>query len=629
MEQLENRLSKIDNELGSLAHFTLRSGVGNVGWISKRRKRKTAQEWIEVQLPEDSIIDQIVLTPLLWNNAQDGPQADGFPEAFAIVAGDKGTSIGRLIAKLGPEDQFLPRIAPLLISIPPTKASWIRIRSKKLSPDARTGRFTFCLSEVMVFSGERNIALNQPVRVSSSIGGWGESGVYKEGLVDGSTPFLMDAASGENSTTFKAFSEDTMKFSAIIDLGQAAPINGIRIHGADLSEYVPQLTQSDFGMPSHFVIHGANRSDFSDAVVLWDHRLPSVYASGPILGKNLPDTTCRYVRFSTDEPYKAPYTGISQWSVILAEIEILSEGRNIAKNMPVRVTRGKNQNIIHLSALTDGRNHFGDILPYREWMAQLARRHELEKVRPPVAAAIKIGYSKQKEKMTRMYWLIVLLAAGIIFTFLVDRIMGMRAIAKIRERIAADMHDELGANLHTIGLLSDSAQASQDSEAEWEMLHQRIRKLTEQTGKAIRRYSKVVDTTGGYDGLIEDMERTALRITGQFEHRTVVEGAEHLGSYRSRPLIDIYLFYKECLVNIYRHSQATQFETHLGVTRNEIILTVTDNGQGIPEALEGKVPPSLKRRARLARGKLTMDDRNEGGTCVILRVPNRRLWFPR
>ena len=37
------------------------------------------------------------------------------------------------------------------------------------------------------------------------------------------------------------------------------------------------------------------------------------------------------------------------------------------------------------------------------------------------------------------------------------------------ERFAADLHNELGANIHTIGLLSDAATDAQDSKEEWTM----------------------------------------------------------------------------------------------------------------------------------------------------------------
>lgn len=78
-DQLENRLVAIDAELARTAKLTLRSGVGNVGWISKPQKNPNRPEWAEVQLPDNTAVDRIVLVPVLWNDAERGPQADGFP----------------------------------------------------------------------------------------------------------------------------------------------------------------------------------------------------------------------------------------------------------------------------------------------------------------------------------------------------------------------------------------------------------------------------------------------------------------------------------------------------------------------------------------------------------------------
>lgn len=171
-DQLENRLVAIDAELARTAKLTLRSGVGNVGWISKPQKNPNRPEWAEVQLPDNTAVDRIVLVPVLWNDAERGPQADGFPGAFTIIAGNQGDRQGQEIARMGPDDKFLPRVAPLVIDFPPTTASWIRVQSSLLSQHGREdGRHRFKLSEIMVFSGERNVALRMPVRTSSTEGG--------------------------------------------------------------------------------------------------------------------------------------------------------------------------------------------------------------------------------------------------------------------------------------------------------------------------------------------------------------------------------------------------------------------------------------------------------------------------
>ncbi|WPJ95475.1 hypothetical protein SH580_18815 [Coraliomargarita algicola] len=267
--ELEQRLSTIDTELSSTAQLTLRSGVGNVGWFSTPKSATPQTEWVEIQLLEETKIDQVVLAPVLWNDAVYGPQADGFPEAFRILAGKAGDSAGQEIARLGPEDHFLPRVAPLVIKLPQTFASWLRVEATQLSPHAREDGHLRCkLSEIMIFSGARNVALRRPVRASSTVKGWGAAAIYEEALVDGLTPYLMDASGSEKSNPYMVSpSKASVPFSVIIDLMENQTVEGIRIHGADVNEYIPQINPTDFGMPTRFLVEASNQRNFAQPIV--------------------------------------------------------------------------------------------------------------------------------------------------------------------------------------------------------------------------------------------------------------------------------------------------------------------------------------------------------------------------
>jgi signal transduction histidine kinase len=261
-------------------------------------------------------------------------------------------------------------------------------------------------------------------------------------------------------------------------------------------------------------------------------------------------------------------------------------------------------------------------------MAQLARRHDLETERPRVAQELNRRYEKQKTNLQRMGWLSVLLMGGIGFTILIDRLLRMRQVRDIEQRIAADLHDELGANLHTIGLLSDLAENSKDDPDELGMLHQRIRAVTERSGIAVRNCTDMFSSNALHKGLVADMERAAQRIMAKLDHELTIEGEEYIGQLKRRTCFDLFLFYKESLVNISRHSGATQFSTRLVITPQKINLTISDNGRGFPESKGNQIPSSLKRRARLLGAKITVDTPPTGGTLINLVLkPRKRIRF--
>jgi signal transduction histidine kinase len=628
LTQLETRLEEIDAELSQLARLTLRTGVGNVGWLSITKKNRTAAEWVQIELSGNTLIDRVVLAPIIWNDAEKGPQADGFPEALEIVAGTKDDPKGTVIARIGPETHMLPRVAPLVIDLPPTLASWIRIQSTRLAFHAKGEQYRFKLSEILVFSGERNVALNRPVSVSSSVDtGWGAAAFYKEALVDGLTPYLMDAAGEEKSNPYIISTVNKSALSFTIDLGDSRPINGIRIHGADVNEYTPQINPADFGMPKHFTVEGAQQANFSDAVQLLDYQLKSIYQAGNILEWQIPQTDCRYVKLIVPKDAWPLDTAKKEYCISWAEIEILSNGHNVAMGKKVQLT--KRLKHTRPSSLTDGMNHFGTILPTREWMEQLARRHDLQTERPVIFDELTLRYTRQKTNLQRMVWLAALLAAGTIITILIEQIVRQRAIYRTRERIAANLHDELGANLNAIALLGDYAKNLVDQAnagEEWRELTEvvdEVRTLTEETGMTARHCTNLLEATGLNTDIIKEIERISSRLLADMEHETTFESIHHLENLPPRKRIDLILFYKESLNNIIKHSGASRVCTHLSGDQKGITLSIQDNGRGLSNLRKNTPPASLKRRAKLIGGKIHADSPPEGGTRITLRIRTR------
>ena len=624
LPEVEQRLAAINAELDQLAHMTLRSGVGNIGWISNPQTNPDQPEWAQVNLPENARFDQIVLAPVLWYDAEKGPQADGFPKAFEITAGAEGDTKGKVIARYGPEDQFLPRFAPLVIDVPPTTASWVRVTATQLAQHARGDeKSRFKLSEIMVFSGGQNIALNQPVSVSSTVGGWGAAAIFKEALVDGLTPYLMDAAGEEKSNPYLVRSSTSIAFSFTMDLEESHPIDGIRLHGADVNEYIPQINTTDFGMPKRFTVKGANQANFSDAVVLLEYQRPSVYQAGNILEWRVPKTDCRYVRLIVPKGAWPLDAGNAEFCISLAEIEILSNGLNVATGKQIQFPKNLRSGQFLRASLTDGLNHFGTILPIRDWMGQLARRHDLETVRPFVAAELNQRYLKQKANLRRMTWLAVLLGAGTVILLLAEKVIRQRAVLKSRERIAANLHDELGANLHAIGMLGDLAKAEAAASDRLKEIVTRIRALTERTGNAARACTDMLESQSPSENLIEEMQHCSYRLLADIEHDLSFGDEETIARLKPKRRSDLFLFFKECLTNILRHSGATRITTRLEADgNNRLQLVITDNGQGTEQT-----PASLKRRARLLRAKLNVETPPEGGTCITLKLKPHRFGF--
>ena len=620
---LETRLHEIDGQLAQLANYNLGGGVGAIGSRSRGYDTAEQDEWVEIEFGDAVPLDQVVVVPAIRRDGVNGFQADGFPVAFRLRAGVSGDRIGKIVGAFTDRAGLLPRIAPVVIPCHGVKASWIRLEATVLSRREFDAKFVLQFSEILAFSGEENAALHRPVkfgggRESTPAPGWPEAGV-----VDGFLPYLMATAAGAKSVAYLSSTELGERPTLTIDLGASYPLSRLHLHAVDQSDTVPQTHVGDLGIPQVLRVEGADAADFSDARLLVESRYATLYDVGPVLTEKFSEVSCRYVRLvavrmNRDAPFRAgpPRFGF-------AEIELFSQRRNVALGRPVTANFNTDGTARSLANLTDGRNFYGEILPFRTWLDQLALRHELERQRPLVSAELRRRYAEQKINITRLTSLAAVLALGVVVIVLVNRSRQQRAVEDTRKRIAADLHDELGADLHAIGLLSDLALSARAAPERLGDLLQRMRSLTERTGKAARHCTNLLESEDLHGDLVNDMRHTATRILADLEHRLEFEGEAALRGLSSRKRIDLLLFYQESLINIIRHSGATCAHTRLSAAEGAITLTVTDNGRG----LDGPVPASLNRRARLLGAQVKAGPSGLKGACIVLRFKRRRFGF--
>ncbi|MDF7799954.1 histidine kinase [Pontiellaceae bacterium B1224] len=629
--ELEKSIKEIDSELETLAHLSLRSGVGAIGFRSVSYETPDHEEWFQIELDGEQVIDQIVLIPTVWRHAESGLLGDGFPQELQVIVGTGNDTNGTVIASYEKKNDTYPGIAPYIISCTNQTASWVRIKATKLATRHHDNRYIFQLSEIMVFSGSKNIALHRPVTTSSprvpNSRSW-----LPGGLTDGFTPYLMNAAHGNQSLAFICDPKDVDVPMLTLDMGKTYPIDTVALHAVDQSDTVPQSSSGDLAIPRRMVIEGANQPDFSDAVELLELNVREIYETGPIMMWNIEETPCRYVRLIIYDPYQNPDYASLRKRVGFAEIEIFSHDRNVAVN---RVFTGNFSDSIResreLKSLTDGKNLYGNILPIRTWIDQLARRRDLEIERPHVLAELNHRYVRQKTNLRYLLWLTGILVVGTFIIIIIDQFLRQRAVYKTRERIAANLHDELGANLHAIGLLGDHAkdqvEAAQPREELAELVDtlNDIRSFTEQAGAATRYCTNMLECPGLYENLPVEMQRIAKRLLIDIQHESSFENTARLGTLKKRACIDLYLFYKECLTNVVRHASATHVSSHFTVSDKELQLTVSDNGCGLNSSKEPPMPKALKRRARMLRAHLDIQSVPEGGTTVKLTCSLRKI----
>jgi signal transduction histidine kinase len=257
-------------------------------------------------------------------------------------------------------------------------------------------------------------------------------------------------------------------------------------------------------------------------------------------------------------------------------------------------------------------------------MNELARRHELEKELPIVTELLHIRYSRQRTHVRILAWLTALLTAGIGFTIPIGKILRMRHATRIRERFAADLHDELGANLHAIGILGTYAKDVLDSPEKLTRTVNEIKSLTDRTGEATRYCSDMQTAKEAHEDLPADLRRTARRIIANLNCDFVIEGEAFLKNLKPRTRADLFLFFKESLININRHADASEVTIRLTANEHHVRLSISDDGRGLSGNEDHAIPASLQRRARLMKARVAIENPPTGGTGITLQLLTKK-----
>ncbi|MGB2561017.1 MAG: ATP-binding protein, partial [Akkermansiaceae bacterium] len=616
ISELEARQAEITTRLKLLSYPSLNTGVAPIGYRSSDQPTAHSPVSITVHLSDPARIDQIVLVPTIWRASNHDFKADAFPKALRIMGkSESGEMI--LLKDIPDTSHLLPRIAPVVIPLTAVeKLNQVTVEAYELSPRAINNDYVFQLAEVFLFSGERNVALHQ--KVSSPDGQFPPKTWGAQYLVDGIVPYLMDSSRGDSALSFVSeyISASTVP-TLSMDLKSPHLINGIRLHTINQGDTLPQTYPGDYGLPKHFVLEAASDASFSDPVIVIEAHIK---APGPIHSWTFPSTKARHLRLRILELYL--YHGKARFG--LAEFELLSHDQNILLGEEITTNFPKAAPILHNKLLTDGRNYYGNILPLRQWMEELAERHDLENEQSELDATLNKRYQAQQKNFQLTLWILSLISVGLIALLLYARLKMIRNETLIRERISSNLHDELGANLHALGLLGKLVEQSLDKPDRLKTLAQRIHTLTHLTGYATRNCSHMLRNKNLHNDLLSEMKRQAKTLLVDLSYELEIKGQDLLQKLSRRTCIDLHLFHKEALTNIIKHSGAENVRIKLTLHRRSphlyVSLDIIDDGTGITEP-----PPSLTRRAKLLKAALTCLPAEQGGSHLQLRFKRLSL----
>ncbi|WP_018614803.1 two-component regulator propeller domain-containing protein [Segetibacter koreensis] len=156
-----------------------------------------------------------------------------------------------------------------------------------------------------------------------------------------------------------------------------------------------------------------------------------------------------------------------------------------------------------------------------------------------------------------------------------------------RKRISRDLHDDIGARLTNINLLSALGQQKISEPQEMSEYLKRISREIQTSAEAL---DDIVWSIDSKNDLIEEVtsrmrryaadvfDETAIRYTIRFDEKTLPAKLS-IGKRR-----DLFFVFKETINNIQKHALATEVNINIEVKDNELLMQVSDNGKGFDPA---------------------------------------------
>jgi signal transduction histidine kinase/ligand-binding sensor domain-containing protein len=237
------------------------------------------------------------------------------------------------------------------------------------------------------------------------------------------------------------------------------------------------------------------------------------------------------------------------------------------------------------------------------------------------------------------WWFLTLAALvmiAIAYTLYRYRLAQLLRVERVRTRIATDLHDDIGASLSRVAILSEVVKqqtASGDG-------HESAGLLTEIADSARGLVDSMSDIVWSIDPRRDDVQSVVRRIrqfasdvleTKEIEWELVVPPEVERLKLGPDERQHLFLIFKEAINNVVRHGEGAEYVSmSMRIDGRQLVGEVRDDGCGfMPQGPDvesakgrgGNGLPNMRGRATQLRGELEVASAPNAGTRLTLRMP--------
>ncbi len=231
-----------------------------------------------------------------------------------------------------------------------------------------------------------------------------------------------------------------------------------------------------------------------------------------------------------------------------------------------------------------------------------------------------------KSRVRNQWFIIAAILGGLGFvifyltTQFKQKIAKQQAVEKLRTKISADLHDDVGSLLTGLAMQSEilGKNAPENISAKLE----RVSDLSRSAMLKMRDAVWVMDARkDNWQSLVDRINEFAS------EHLSVKELSYKLAQSNTSKEEEIegatrqhlYLIVKEAIANIIKHSNANTVNIDLSKSKSEIALSIKDNGKVENQGTAGLGVSNMKQRIQELRGRITIN--TQDGYEILVKIP--------
>lgn len=621
LAEVEDRVKWLTREAYTLAKYQQFPLRYNVGYRGHRAGVDQPDPSIVMDFGKVQLIDDVYLIPTQREFLNDNGI---FPKCFTIeISDNEDFADAQLVYSTGDKPYDKVDGLPVAFNID-RKGRYLRLSVQR---GHNQGTYdVYGLSEMFVFSEGQPISFNAKIRTTgdldispvwhphalndgrSPLGIWHHGRAIDEGIGD-----KVKVTTRGASTSWQVDLDATQAIDQII-------LFPYQILGSQCTSVLPDTLRIQLETPGE-----------PDSIMVrdWGNPLPGSTQHTPMV-----------FAFGGMRASKITITATSYWIMsertlhALAEIEIWSGGTNLIAGKPVtRTSDGKRSQI---NTLSDGHSSERSIIPIQSWLNQLTKRDQisqelasLRSIHTQLSTRAELNVSWGSAVLLGLTFLIP------VFIFERKRNKSKEHLDVIRKRIAADLHDDIGSNLGSISMIARTARkdlARLNGPAEIDNDLGEVELIARESSLAMRDIVWLLERKQDSIGdLIHRMRETAGRLLRGTKITFECNSTKTAAKLTLDAKRHLFLFYKEAIHNIVKHSKANDVKIRLWDDSGDRLgMEIIDNGVGLPvnSGQSSVTVKKLEERSGVIGGTLEIDSSPEKGTSIRLLVKRMKLTNP-